>query len=309
LKPHYSDNRKTAIGGDLMSAEFWGSHTTDSDFITTLTISGDPEQVRTRLAEAVERLGYQIVSENPLHAKRGAQGGARWDCSFEVLDYPTILTIGVKALNDLTSAAVFNYEIKAYKKMSKGDEQTLQREAEAIVALATQKPATCPQCYFAVTDDSRFCRRCGTPLVADLPELEVLRLTRETRAGFNAVVLGTLTLLLALALIVLLFWVTGPKLYRALMLIASLIAAFGGYCLGGGLWDLYRTLNPKRKSDEQLLPGGGAPGAPKTLPPVPTMISITEGTTELLNSEGRLREEVPRRKPVDTAEVKDQKVL
>jgi hypothetical protein len=59
--------------------------------------------------------------------------------------------------------------------LTKGDRQTLAREAQAIAALATERGAisACPSCGTQVTDESNFCRRCGAPLELDLPELEV----------------------------------------------------------------------------------------------------------------------------------------
>ena len=61
-----------------------------------------------------------------------ARACARLDCSLNVLDYPTTLNISLKQTNDVSVLATFNYEVKSYMRMTKGDRQTLAREAEAI---------------------------------------------------------------------------------------------------------------------------------------------------------------------------------
>src|SRR5688572_26474709 len=96
-----------------------------SDHDLTLAIPGHIESVRPRLINAIKTLGYKILSEQPIHAKRGAQGAATWDCSINVLDYPTTLTVGLKQMNDLAVVATFNYEIKSFMHLTKGDRQTL----------------------------------------------------------------------------------------------------------------------------------------------------------------------------------------
>src|SRR5215208_1534085 len=172
-------------------------YTTVSDNDVTLAIPGEIASVRARLIEAVQKLGYKILGEQPIYAKRGKQGAACYDCSINVLDYPTILTVSLKQTNDAAVLATFSYEIKSYMRMTRGDRQTLAREAEAIAALATERSAisACRACGTQVTDESHFCRRCGAPLVLDVPELEVLRLTRNTRGSYHNIVAGTLLLL------------------------------------------------------------------------------------------------------------------
>ena len=88
--------------------------TTVTDHDLTLAIPGDSASVRARLIQAVQTLGYKIVAEQPILAKRGKQGSAKYDCSLNVLDYPTTLTIALKQTNDLAVLATFNYEVKSY---------------------------------------------------------------------------------------------------------------------------------------------------------------------------------------------------
>ena len=119
------------------------SGTTISDHDITLAIPGDVGTVRARLVNAIQTLGYKVLGEQPVYAKRGPRGAATWDCSLNVLDYATTVTISLKQTNDAAVLATFNFEIKSYMRMTKGDRRTLAREAEAIAALAmTIIPAT-----------------------------------------------------------------------------------------------------------------------------------------------------------------------
>ena len=172
---------------------------TTSDHDLTLAIPGDVGSVRARLVNAIQTLGYKVLSDQPLYAKRGSQCAAKWDCSLNVLDYPTTLMISLKQTNDAAVLATFNYEVKAYMRMTKGDRQTLAREAEAIAALMMERAAVsaCRTCGTQATDESNFCRRCGAPLTLDVPELEVLRLTRSARGSYHNIFVGVIALLLA----------------------------------------------------------------------------------------------------------------
>src|SRR5215813_11537373 len=181
-----------------MSTDY-GTGTTVSDHDVTLAIPGEIANVRARLIEAIQKLGYKVLGEQPIYAKRAKHGAACWDCSINVLDYQTNLTVSLKQANDAAVLATFSYEIKSFMNMTKGDRQTLAREAEAIIALATERIAisACRACGTQVTDESHFCRRCGAPLVQDVPELEVLRLTRSTRGSYHHIFVGLVVMLLA----------------------------------------------------------------------------------------------------------------
>jgi hypothetical protein len=280
-----------------------------TDHDVTLTITGDVESLRPRLSEALQRLGYSLLSEQPLYAKRSAKGGARWDCSFEVLDYPTKLTILLKQINEISVVATFNYEVKSYKHMTKGDRQTLAREAEAIAALASERLSisACPSCATPVVDDSHFCRRCGTPLVVEVAELEVLRLTRKSRTAYHNLMFGVVTLFVASLILLPLFW-ADPKLSRVLLIIGPAFGTFGLFALLQGLWQLHFALNPPstREVSARTTPVFAAPHT-QALPSMPSGASVTDATTELLvpsieNEKRRPSEPIPR-KPLDTGEV------
>lgn len=298
-----------------MSTGYLATSNTVNDYDVTLTITGEVESLRPRLSEAIQKLGYTVLGEQPLYAKRGAEGGARWDCSFEVLDYPTRLTISLKQVNDIAVLATFSYEVKSCKHMTKGDRQTLVREAEAIAALGSERLSisACPSCATPIIDDSHFCRRCGAPLVVEVAELEVFRLTRKSRTAYHNLVIGVLTLFIASLLLLPLLWVE-PKLFKVLLTIGSAFGAFGLFALLQAIWQLHFALNPNssQKAIARPAPAFTAP-LTQALPVRPARASVTEGTTELLvsnieNDERRAAEPVPHQ-ALDTGEVDDDRLM
>ena len=295
-----------------MSTDY-SSGTTLSDHDLTLAIPGEVGSVRARLLDAVQKLGYKILGEQPIYAKRGPQGSACVDCSLNVLDYPTSLTVSLKQTNDLSVLATFSYEIKSYMRMTKGDRQTLAREAEAIVALAAERleMSACRACGTQVTDESHFCRRCGAPLVLDVPELEVLRLTRNTRGSFHNIVFGITVLSVAALTILPAFMFPGTKISRVLILIGIAFASWALAMLIQGAWQLHRTLN--LKGTTKTLTTSAQPAfktsVTTALPPAPINASITEGTTELLLTHDRRHKEVVPRKDHDTAEIDTDRLM
>lgn len=310
-----------------MSTEYM-SATTVSDHDLTLAIPGDVESVRARLVKALQSLGYKILSEQPIQAKRGAQGSARWDCSLNVLDYPTTLIISLKQTNDVAAVATFNYEVKSYMSMTKGDRQTLAREAEAMAALATERLASsaCSSCGTQVTDESHFCRRCGAPLVTELAELEVLRLTRGSRSSYHNIFVGVVILLLALLTVLLILILSGGRIVGPLLWVGMPLLVWGLLAILQGTWQLHRTLNRTPSSTvkaQPVLPSSittalpstttapstTAPSTTSALSP-PSNASVTEGTTELLfsNRDRRVAEPVRRRK-TDTSELDEERLM
>ena len=264
------------------------SGTTVSDHDLTLAMPGEVGSVRARLVDAIQKLGYKILGEQPIYAKRGAQGSARWDCSLNILDYSTSLTVSLKQANNVSVLATFSYEVKSCVYMMKGDRQILAREAEAIVALATERLAmsACRSCGTQVTDESHFCRRCGAPLVLDVPELEVLRLTKNTRGSFYKIILGMLVMLVS-ALIVGAAFIVKGGIYGPIFWVGGPFAMYALFLLIQGTWQLHRTLSPKPVT--KTLTTATYPAfnnsVTTALPPAPVNASITEGTTELLRKD------------------------
>ncbi len=294
-----------------MSTDYSGTILSDHD--VTLAIPGDVEGVRARLSDALQQLGYRVLGDQPLHAKRKTQGSAGWGCSFNILDYPTTVTISLKQTNNVAVLATFNYEIKSYANITKGDRQTLRREAEALAALATERLviSACRACGTQVTDESHFCRRCGAPLVLDVPELEVLRLTSSTRASYYTIFAGMMAILSALLLVLLFFIIPGPRIYWPLLWIGASLAASALFLFLQGLWKINRTLNPKSTNSvattvEPVFPTTAITTA---LPPARPMASVTEATTGLLSTNDRRVPEPARRRDRTTAEIDAERLM
>ena len=276
-----------------MSTDY-SSTTTISDHDLTLAIPGDVGSVRARLVNAIQTLGYKVLGEQPLYAKRGKQCAAKWDCSLNVLDYTTTLMISLKQTNDAAVLATFNYEVKSYMGMTKGDRQTLAREAEAIVALAMERAvaSACRTCGTQVVDESNFCRRCGAPLVLDVPELEVLRLTKNARSSYHNIFVGTIALLLAMLIVLPWYIVVGGRIVTPMLLVGIPLASYGLFLLLNGARQLHRTLNPATTKTIATAahPAFKSSVTTTALPPAPVN-SVTEVTTNLLSP----KESVPRK--------------
>src|SRR5262245_31853163 len=61
-----------------MPAEYTGAMgDTSFDQDVTRIAAGDAQSLRERLTAALERLGYRVLNENPIRARRGASGLAR----------------------------------------------------------------------------------------------------------------------------------------------------------------------------------------------------------------------------------------
>ena len=138
-------------------------------------------------------------------------------------------------------------------------------------------------------------------------EVEVLRLTAASRAGLQEIVGGVCIALLAVAgALPLIIFSVKPKAVNfgwAILVIGEII---GWWMALYGMARIHRALN--RKPDGKQLPA--APGVTQQLPHArdaalpPAHFSVTEGTTELLDSAPRAREKVPvRREQSDTGPI------
>lgn len=256
-----------------------------SEHDVTRVMAGQVESVRRRLILALEQLGYRVTNGNPLRARHNARGGAAYYMSANALEYPTRLEISLTPQGQGATQITFDYQVQ-HGAFGKGDRQTLTREAEAIVALASQRAQAinCAGCGAATVADSRFCRKCGAPVNAAVPaELEVMRLTAGTRAGYQWSLIGVGILLFGAIFPLLATVVNKPM---KMMVVWAIVSAFGGWALGAGLRRTHLTLNPKYHEDEMRLPtySPATIATPITneLPPQPAYRSITEGTTDLL---------------------------
>ena len=264
------------------------------DYNLTQTLPGTMEEARAKLAEALPDLNYTVITDQPLQAQRGAQGLGAYYFSFDPLDYPLQLTIGLRQLNAATVQAVFNYRVlPASGVFTRGDEYNLELEARAIVARALnrRRESLCPACQTSTGDDSRCCRRCGAALSVVSTEIELLQLSKGAREGYRGILMGAVLLLLGALVAGFLWWlIKDPaKAFKAAAILGGILGLIGSVAFLSGLWELRRTLNaPIKKSAGKQSRALQTPATENSVTnapeftPVVAPLSITEGTTELL---------------------------
>lgn len=264
-----------------------------SEHTVIRVMAGEVEALRPRLAGALEQLKYRVLSENPLRAKHGARGAASAYMSANALDYPMTLEISLKQQGKGSTRVTFDYQV-IHGAYSKGDRQTLSREAEAIIALAAHRATqtSCVVCSADFIADSRFCRQCGAPAASAAPaELEVMRLTSNVRAGHQWTLIGAVILaastLLPLATLLLMDFAANPKGVKVLLIIAMIVAGLGWWATLAGIRKTHLTLNPRDSEPEDpVLPRPHAFSVPRTnellMEPDRETLSVTEATTNLL---------------------------
>lgn len=248
------------------------------------TISGDIESVRRRLSDVLESFGYIVLGDTPIQAKRPRQKSI-WVSM--VLDYDVTLTIALKPISSASTLATFDYDIEQL--FTKGEMQALEREAEAIIALATSASIEvfCPACGVENAGNARFCRACGKPAARNQlpPELEVMRLTANASGSQIEITLGLTISVLALliSLLVILFAgsIKGVVSGWILLVLGELL---GAYFLILGMRRLHRSLNPTNHPHQEM-PSDKPPAlsGQENAALLPQPPSIVEGTTELMN--------------------------
>ncbi len=287
-----------------MSSDYSMTRGSSFDYDVVRVVAGDAESLRARLLVALEQMGYQVINENPIQARRGASSQAETGCSQDILDYRRTLDIGLKSAGSNATRVTFAYAVNVVTGyMTKGDRHTLTREAEAIIALAESRAALsyCPSCGADVAGGARFCRQCGFPRTASNPaELDLLRLTANANASYKNILMGAIFILSGLLTpaLLLLFkhdTMTVEKLLKLTALLASLVSTPGVFFLLAGLWRLGRAISRKPEHDElSAAPRRGFaeelnPPAAAALPPQstqhPIQHPITEVTTGLLPQE------------------------
>ena len=294
-----------------MDAEYAGAMGgTSFDHDVTRIVAGDVESWRARLAGALEQMGYRVLNENPIQARHGASGLARSGCSQDILDYRRSLDIGLKSAGANSTRVTFAYTVKGVYSgyITKGDRNTLTREAEAIVSLAQSRAALsyCPACGADGAGGTRFCRQCGAPVAAsDPPELDLLRLTADANASYKNIVAGGIFILTGLLVPMLIFMkiilfhpLEEAKLVKLMALLLGSLGGTGLAFLIAGLWRLGRTIKHRPEREELPAPsrrgfveGVNPPDAaalpPQSIEPIqhPVQHSVTEATTGLLPQE------------------------
>ena len=274
-----------------------GFGTETTEIYLKRVLPGSVESVRSRLGAAMEQVGYDVIEEEPtLRGRRGAKGWGAWYGSADVMDYATTLVIRFKAVGPQTTRVTFDYTVN-HQWLMQGEKEILVREAEAIVALASARSAdkVCLACGTETLDESRYCRRCGSPLTTDQTALEVLRIAAESRAAHSSVV--TSVILSAVTSILLFFvavlaWAGRANMSKlafltgAAGLLAVLNLVFGRFAwmrLCSGL--KLKAERPAVTPIVRELPAN----EPAALPPPSVGASVIEGTTELFGQPERER--------------------
>ena len=270
---------------------------------TTRVLSGETEGARRRLVYALEALGYGVTSESPLQARRRRLKNV---VAADFTEHARKLSVSLRPSSDTAVVATFDFEVQHGGCMTRGDLKTLEREADAIVALAAAPPASglCRACGTENASDAHFCRLCGAPSETRVPsELEVLRLTAGSRASLQEIMVGLLIALLTLAVTLpMIIFSVNPKVVNTGWMLLLIGEALGGWMALYGILRLHLTLNSRKRSArlagveqaQSIQQAQALPNAQTTaLPPA----SVTEGTTELLggaNAYAREKVQVPR---------------
>lgn len=275
------------MGTELISSTVDGNGTVTNEIVVTRVVGGDVDRVRAGLAEALERLGYYVVDEQPLVAKRRTGTCAAYGCTTNVLKVPTTVHVKVQPAGTSTARVTFSYTVRSLI-MSRSDRKVLAREVDAAIALAVarDRSGACTRCGTEFVEDSRFCRRCGEPLATYEPaELETLRLAAGSNVATTFVGYGALFVLVGLVFFGLGIFV--PAMARnpakMAMVLTTLAWAFGGLgviSLVSGYVQMRRTLDGGREDREPLPPRrdtGKLPAADGEY------VSVTEHTTGLLD--------------------------
>jgi hypothetical protein len=260
-------------------------------------IPGQIETVRARLCDVLEDFHYVVLNENPIQAKRPAQKNVM---TANVLEYDARLTIALKPISAASTLATFDYAVPYL--FTIGDKVSLEREADAMIAmaLAPMKKSVCLACETEHVGAVKFCRVCGTPLVrSKLPaEIEVMRLMADTSAAYIETGWGLLVFLLTLLISIPLIFFGKPKAVTAGWVLLAVGNLLGFLFLASGVWRLKRTMITNREAQQAAqieAPREISNAERAALPPPPA--SITEGTTELINSSPEL---VPAARDKDT---------
>lgn len=265
----------------------------------TRLIGGEVEMVRARLVEAFEQMGFRVINESPILARRSGTRLGAGGASNNILDFQTSITVSLKQTGPRTTRATFDYQIRNAL-LTKSDRRTLNVEVDAIVALATSRvnSSFCVSCGAEINTRTRYCRQCGAPASAHMPaEIESLRLTAGINAGYKGLYSGTIFMLIAMLLPLILFFLDhdAPKYVRRMNVILWLTGIMGSLGMGmllNSIWNIRKTLYPAQEAQHlaagtvrPLMTSPDTNSLPENRSPQQIPASITEDTTELLRSE------------------------
>lgn len=252
------------------------------EHFVTLFLVGEPQEVRVHLVQAVERLGYRVLSDEPFVVRHPARSST----SMNFLDYGRTISFRLKASGPGLTQVDFNYAV-GYPMTSRRAQAVITREAKAIAALASERQAgqSCPACGAEATDDSRFCRRCGKPMSKLPAELEVLHLSAEMYAGIQGIVFGAIGVVLSIITLAFVLAMKGPTAFVAAVVLALLwlIATFPVMLFG--IRRLSRAVKGESVTGAAFLenqPQLSTTNKRGSLAAASSGHSVTEATTELL---------------------------
>jgi hypothetical protein len=274
-------------------------------------IPGNIETVRQRLSDTLEDFSYMVISENPLQAKRINR---RNIMTANVLEYDARLTIGLKAISPASTLATFDYAVEYL--FSKGERLTLEREADAMIAMVTAplNKTVCPACETENVGAVRFCRICGTPIMrSKLPaELEVMRLMGGTSASEVEILWGVTLMAFTLMLTMPMIWFGKPKVAVIGWIIFAVGELLGALCLAYGMRRLHRTVNPVNPTQQEMpFDASRAISGQESTPVAPAQerlalhpqpVSVTEGTTELIEQSQAVPVQLKQARTTDSME-------
>lgn len=283
--------------GDMLIFDENGLIAYDNEHFHRQTISGDVATVRARMISAIEHLDFNVIdeTETSLKARRDARGSGSSYTSADILDYPATLSIRFKEHGNNSTIVTFDYAVK-HPSITKGDKEVLTREAEALAALASVsgRERICNACGNRSIDDSRFCRQCGSPIVVEHPEIELLHLSRNIRAaqqsayGTAIAIAGAMVIVGLLIGTLLSSGIVLTKGMKLLMVFGPVAMACGLIFSLTGLCRINRAAKRKRKDRDAFVP----PNAKAELAmPAPLynakqeIHSVVENTTNLLPTE------------------------
>lgn len=271
---------------------------------------GNIDDVRRRLNIVLERLGYDFVDDNgvDIEARRGTRGWGMM--SANVLDYSRVLAIKLRSISENTTQASFIYNIKQAS-LQKKDKEVFTREAETIVHLATIRATDkiCGVCGAESDGDSRFCRKCGTPMTVDETVIENLKMAAEVNAGYSQVLVGGIFALVtfSLALIAFVIFLSegNPKAIRVLLLLCSVFGFLDIFLLGFGWKRLSNALKMHNNEPKVVVQNVSSTKTLSdaqdfVLPPASPLFSVTDNSTELFDTKEEEFEFVRRRNKPNT---------
>jgi hypothetical protein len=269
-----------------------GNEYTVTEHTITRVLPGEAAAVRARLVYALESLGYTVVSDNPLQARRARRKDiVRADFD----DHARRLAVGLRQ-GEAATRVTLDFAVSHGGWATRGDLLTLEREADAIAALASEPPATghCHSCGTENGHEARFCRLCGSPTDQDMPaEVEVLRLTAAARGGLQEVVCGLVVALMGAAFLLPFVLLGKPKVANVCLVLLVIVEALAWCMTLYGIIRINRSLRAKPATRAQASPAVEAVGSrlphaqTSALPPAP--FSVTEGKTELFGTPARER--------------------